>query len=655
MAFFELIIAKKYLVPRKKQLSMSLIAIMSVFVISLVVWLLLLFLSVTDGIEKNWLGKLTSLNAPVKIVPTNKYYSSYYYQIDSISEKSNYTHKTISEKLISDSFDPYDPEMDMELPSHFPTKTIDRDLIKTVFGSVNSLKSNYPSILASDYEISGALMKLQVQPKYGNPYFVTQVTYVNSLSENSSYLFDLVEKPAIEDLNQILYLATLHTYDEETLTSLFTHLNLKQVSVNRANLTKLLSQLPNGTKIAVTPNYVDGTITYFTATSALNNLKTSIITLDNGFYFDEKTYNNTPIFLNESIFIEKMGKVDVDQGLLLDAEIRIQGKTFTVNLPLQDIEISRANIITSFEKDPDISPLWAYEVKDTNYQIPSKNGLPGVILPKNYIKNGMRIGDIGYFSYGSANVSSYQEQKLNFYIAGFYDPGVMAIGAKCVLASKELTHHLNTASSSPMLDSTLTSGIHVWFPSIKDAKQVKQKLQTLFEEQGISEYFTVSSFYEYDFAKDLIQQFQSDKYLFTMIGAIILLVACSNIISLLVLLVTNKKKEIGVLRSMGASTKSIAIIFALCGVIMGVLSTVIGTTCAYLTLKNIDSIAQFLSYLQGHNAFNEAFYGKQLPSELSKSALIFIISATPVLSLLAGLIPAIKAAKIKPSITLKGG
>ncbi len=655
MAFFELLIAKKYLIPRKKQLSMSLIAIMSVFVISLVVWLLLLFLSVTDGIEKNWLGKLTSLNAPVKVVPTNKYYSSYYYQIDSVSEKSNYTHKTISEKLISDTFDPYDPEIDMELPSHFPSKAIEKDLVKAAFESVNSLKKNYPEILASDYELSGALMKLQANPKFGNPYYVTQVTYVNSLSENSSYLFDLVEKPTIEDLNQILYLATLHTYDEKTLTSLFAHLDLKQVSINRPNFNKLLQQLPNGTKLAVTPNYVDGNITYFTLKDNRDEGKRSITTFNNGFYFEEKTYTHTPIFLDESMVIEKMGKVDVDQGLLLDAEIRIQGQTLTVNLPLQDIEITSAEIITSFAKDPDILPLWAYEVKDTSYQIPSKNGLPGIILPKNYIKSGMRIGDVGHFSYGSANVSSYQEQKLNFYVAGFYDPGVMAIGSKCVLASKELTHHLNTASSSPMLDSTLTSGIHVWFPTIKDAKDVKQKLQTLFEEQGISEYFTVSSFYEYDFAKDLIQQFQSDKYLFTLIGAIILLVACSNIISLLVLLVTNKKREIGVLRSMGASTKSIAIIFALCGIIMGVLSTAIGTTCAYLTLKNIDSIAQFLSYLQGHSAFNEAFYGKQLPNELSKSALIFIVSATPVLSLLAGLIPAIKAAKIKPSITLKGG
>jgi len=51
---FELSIARKYLLPRKRQISLSLISIMSVGVISLVVWLVLVFLSVIAGIEKGW-------------------------------------------------------------------------------------------------------------------------------------------------------------------------------------------------------------------------------------------------------------------------------------------------------------------------------------------------------------------------------------------------------------------------------------------------------------------------------------------------------------------------------------------------------------------------------------------------------------------------
>src|ERR1700757_4002620 len=104
---FELSIALKYLIPRRKQLSVSLIALMSVIVISVVVWLILIFLSVTEGIEKNWLSKLTALNAPLRITPTEKYYSSYYYLVDRESSASHFTSKNIAQKASSPSSDPF--------------------------------------------------------------------------------------------------------------------------------------------------------------------------------------------------------------------------------------------------------------------------------------------------------------------------------------------------------------------------------------------------------------------------------------------------------------------------------------------------------------------------------------------------------------------
>ena len=87
----------------------------------------------------------------------------------------------------------------------------------------------------------------------------------------------------------------------------------------------------------------------------------------------------------------------------------------------------------------------------------------------------------------------------------------------------------------------------------------------------------------------MLQQFQSDKYLFTLVGIIILLVACCNIISLLALLVNDKKKEIGILQAMGASKKSIALIFGTCGVAMGIVSSLIGTMRAIATLHYLDN------------------------------------------------------------------
>jgi lipoprotein-releasing system permease protein len=119
------------------------------------------------------------------------------------------------------------------------------------------------------------------------------------------------------------------------------------------------------------------------------------------------------------------------------------------------------------------------------------------------------------------------------------------------------------------------------------------------------------------------------------------------------LLVNDKKREIGILQAMGARTSSIALIFAACGAGMGIISSLIGTFAALFTLKHIDTLAHFLSVIQGHDAFNAIFYGKSLPSSLSTDALLFILIATPLLSLLAGLVPALKACRMRPSTILR--
>ncbi|MCH9703145.1 MAG: FtsX-like permease family protein, partial [Chlamydiae bacterium] len=148
--------------------------------------------------------------------------------------------------------------------------------------------------------------------------------------------------------------------------------------------------------------------------------------------------------------------------------------------------------------------------------------------------------------------------------------------------------------------------------------------------------------------------FDSDKTLFTLIMIIILVVACSNIISMLILLVNDKKREIGILQALGASPKRIGIIFGMCGLITGLVSSLLGTLLALLTLKNLQSLVNFLNMLRGHETFQKMFFGGQLPNEVSVSALAFVLTATIMISILAGLVPALKAARIRPSEILRG-
>jgi lipoprotein-releasing system permease protein len=141
--------------------------------------------------------------------------------------------------------------------------------------------------------------------------------------------------------------------------------------------------------------------------------------------------------------------------------------------------------------------------------------------------------------------------------------------------------------------------------------------------------------------------------LFTLVGAIILMVACCNIISQLIILVDNKKKEIGILLAMGASKKSILFIFGFCGMIMGLMSSCIGIAAGIFTLKYLDLVISTLSFFQGQALLNPVFFGQIIPSEFSSKAIQFVFISTPILSLFAALAPAIKTCCLNVSGILR--
>jgi lipoprotein-releasing system permease protein len=508
---FELSIALKYLIPGKKRLATSLISLMSIIVISLVVWLVLVFLSVINGIEKNWINKLTSLNAPLRITPTDQYYTSYYYLSDSLSIESDYNNKNIKEKLTSLNSNPYRCEKDMEIPASWPSPHLNKqgELVDPV-KKVSDILSNHKNIIYEDYELSSALMKIAINHD-DKLSFLTQMTYITSICEKNPNLIKLILPLSKEDLNH---------------------------------------------------------------------------------------------------FFNTLSKQDLEQ---------IKSQT-------------SVNPLLSFRLDGNIEPIF---------------------LPKALKDSGVRIGDKGYFSYSKSSSFTNQEQHLPIYVAGFYDPGILPIGNRCVLAFPSVTSIINKAVITFSPDGTPINGIYVWFNDIFKAKEWKNKLQKEFSQAEIANYWKINDFSEYEFSKDMLQQFQSDKTIFTLIAIIILLVACSNIISLLIILVNDKKKEIATLQAMGASKKSIALIFGMCGIVTGIISCLIGVCLAIFTLHHLDSLTAFLSLIQGHAAFNAAFFGSHLPNTLSIEALYFILIATPLISLIAGIIPAIKAAKLCPSNVLR--
>jgi lipoprotein-releasing system permease protein len=133
----------------------------------------------------------------------------------------------------------------------------------------------------------------------------------------------------------------------------------------------------------------------------------------------------------------------------------------------------------------------------------------------------------------------------------------------------------------------------------------------------------------------------------------ILIVACCNVLSFLVILVNDKKKEIGILQAMGARRSSIVLIFGGCGAAVGLLSSLVGTALAFFTLQHLGTLMRVLSIIEGNGAMQAAFYGMSMPNQMSFDALLFVIIAAPILSIIAGFVPALKACSVQPSETLR--
>ncbi len=672
----------------------------SILVIALVVWLILVFFSVTRGLEKNWINQLIALTAPVRVTPTEAYFDSYYHLIDGFSEESNFAAKSLREKLHAPKTDPYDSRYDQILPSRFPAplRAVDGSVVDLTKEAMASIQAQ-PDVQTTDFEMTYSNLRLRMIRRTGaegrlQQSFVNQATYLNSFAEENPRLQDAMMPFGVDDLSNLLSLQGMadgsQREDEAVRLDRIEQSRLRQkLHKFFANVTVTalkgpvvgwqvpIDVLPQEATFAVavrtskgvaqaiyllpTTKHLDTWMLHASA-EGLELERAQLVIKDqeprlvraNG--SDESVIGRTPIRIPQNILLPAtLGANAVEtattiEELPFELSMPVQGAMLAGRIEYLGLTLGAATVADTIADSTGID--WFHHNASNVPVLPrlSTSG-EGVIIAKQFRDSGVLLGDRGYLSFYTTTTSGVQEQRIPIYVAGFCDPGVVGIGGKMVTISRETTSIVRSAQGQT--EDPATTGFNVWCGDESRADSVKAGILAELKKRGIDGYWKVETFREYEFSRDLIQQLQSEKNLFSVISVIIILVACSNIITMLILLVNDKKVEIGILRSMGASSMSIAAIFGTCGVVMGALGSVLGTAVAYFTLRNLQGLIDLLSSLQGHVAFNEAFYGKILPNAMSYEALTLVWSATVVLSLLAGLVPAIKATLLKPSAILR--
>jgi lipoprotein-releasing system permease protein len=147
---------------------------------------------------------------------------------------------------------------------------------------------------------------------------------------------------------------------------------------------------------------------------------------------------------------------------------------------------------------------------------------------------------------------------------------------------------------------------------------------------------------------------QVERNVMFLILTIIVIVAAFNITSGLIMLVKDKGRDIGILRTMGVTQGAIMRVFMMTGASVGVVGTFVGFLLALVVCLNIESIRRFVSWLTNTELFSpELYFLSKLPADVDAGETMAVVVMALALSLLATLYPAWRAARLDPVEALR--
>ena len=157
-----------------------------------------------------------------------------------------------------------------------------------------------------------------------------------------------------------------------------------------------------------------------------------------------------------------------------------------------------------------------------------------------------------------------------------------------------------------------------------------------------------------DMNKSLFSALKVERNVMFIILSLIIIVAAFNIISGLTILVKNKTRDIGILKSIGVTNKSIKKIFFLVGFIIGTGATLFGIFIGTLFSYYVENIREFISNTFDLTLFPEEIYFlNSMPSEIDPGSIILIAFCSIIITIIVSIYPASKASSLDTVKTLK--
>ena len=222
--------------------------------------------------------------------------------------------------------------------------------------------------------------------------------------------------------------------------------------------------------------------------------------------------------------------------------------------------------------------------------------------------------------------------------------GIFEIGVYEYDRSSAIIHHEDAARLFRMEGGV--SGLRLKLDDLDHAPRVRYELK---DKVGLNYWVSDWTMRHANYFKAV----RTEKTVMFIILSLIVAVAAFNIVSTLVMVVTDKQADIAILRTLGMSPSSIMWVFMVQGTVIGLIGTLFGLVSGVLVARHVDVIIPALEQFFQTQFLPRGVYPiTELPSEMKQSDLIKITTLSFLLSVMATLYPALRASRTRPAEAL---
>jgi len=273
----------------------------------------------------------------------------------------------------------------------------------------------------------------------------------------------------------------------------------------------------------------------------------------------------------------------------------------------------------------------------------NKTNLPGVVIGKELAKN---LGLVLFnpveilLPMGIPTPMGVVPKIKRFSVVGIFDSGSYEYDSTLVFLSLE-----NCQTFLNMKDEV--TGIEIKVDDIYGAGKIAKAI-----EEKLGYPYWARSWMEMN--KNLFSALKLEKRVMFIILSLIVLVAAFNIITTLIMTVMEKARDIAILKSMGATARSIMKVFMIEGMVIGVIGIALGCITGITVALNLERISQFVENLFGFKILpKDVYYLNELPSQVNYGDVAVIALVAMLICFLAAIYPSWRASRLDPAEALR--